>query len=88
MPKSKFTRADDIFRGLLKQERKSQGLTQEELARRLGHPQSYVSKYELGERRLDFVETLYVCDALGIDFLDVAANFAARLGRSRRKKEA
>ena len=87
MAKTKFTRADDTFRGLLKQQRKAQGLTQEELARRLNCPQSYVSKYELGERRLDFVETLYVCDALGIDFLEFAAKYAARLGRTRRKKE-
>jgi transcriptional regulator with XRE-family HTH domain len=41
------------------------GITQEAVADALGRPQSYVSKYESGERRLDFVETLDICGALG-----------------------
>jgi transcriptional regulator with XRE-family HTH domain len=47
--------------------RKEAGLTQAELARRLGRPQSFVSKYERGERRLDVVEFLAVARALGAD---------------------
>ncbi len=53
--------------------RKQAGLTQVDLADRLGHPQSFVSKYERGERRLDVIEYCEVCRALGIDpvrFLD------------------
>ena len=46
-------------------ERKSRGLTQVELARRLSRPQSFVSKYESGERRLDVVEYMEVMEALG-----------------------
>lgn len=42
-------------------------LSQTELARRLGKPQSFVSKYESGERRLDAVEFFIVCDELGVD---------------------
>jgi transcriptional regulator with XRE-family HTH domain len=38
-----------------------------EVARRLGKPQSYVSKYESGERRLDVVEFMDVAHALEID---------------------
>ncbi len=53
------------LRGLLRQLRAEAGLTQTELARRLGRPQSYVSKYEAGERRLDFLEVREVCSALG-----------------------
>jgi len=49
------------------QARKSTGLTQVELADRLGRPQSFVSKYERGERKLDVVEFCEVCRALGID---------------------
>ena len=49
------------------QARKSTGLTQVELADRLGRPQSFVSKYERGERKLDLIEFCEVCRALGID---------------------
>jgi transcriptional regulator with XRE-family HTH domain len=47
--------------------RKSAGLTQVGLADRLGRPQSFVSKYERGERRLDVIELCEVCRALGVD---------------------
>jgi transcriptional regulator with XRE-family HTH domain len=47
--------------------RKSANLTQAELAKRLSRPQSFVSKYERGERRLDVVEFLEVTKALGMD---------------------
>ena len=49
------------------QARKRAGLTQVCLADRLGRPQSFVSKYERGERRLDVIEYCEVCRALGID---------------------
>ena len=42
-------------------------LTQTELADRLGVAQTYVSKYEVGERRLDVIELILVCDQLGVD---------------------
>jgi transcriptional regulator with XRE-family HTH domain len=54
------------LRALLTQARKKSGLTQFELARKLRRPQSFVSKYELGERRLDVVEFLEVTEALGV----------------------
>ena len=41
-------------------------MRQTDLASRLGHPQSYVSKYESGERRLDLLELREICIALGI----------------------
>ncbi|MGQ0544016.1 MAG: helix-turn-helix domain-containing protein [Betaproteobacteria bacterium] len=44
--------------------REARGMTQQELARRLGKPQSYVSKAEMGERRLDVVEFLHFMRAL------------------------
>jgi transcriptional regulator with XRE-family HTH domain len=39
-------------------------MTQEQVAARLGRPQSYVAKYETGDRRLDAVELLEVCEVL------------------------
>jgi transcriptional regulator with XRE-family HTH domain len=47
--------------------RKLAGLTQVELADRLKRPQSFVSKYERGERKLDVIELCEVCRALKID---------------------
>jgi transcriptional regulator with XRE-family HTH domain len=55
------------FRDSLTDERKKKGITQKQLAIRLGRPQSFVSKYERGERRLDVVEFARVARALGID---------------------
>ena len=52
---------------LLTESREQAGLSQTELARRLGKPQSFVSKYEGGERRLDLVEFVRVAHALGAD---------------------
>lgn len=38
-----------------------------EVAQKLRRAQSFVSKYELGERRLDVVEFVHVCECLGLD---------------------
>lgn len=43
------------------------GLTQEKLAKRLGKLQSFVAKYEGGERRLDIVEFLWIVRTIGAD---------------------
>lgn len=47
--------------------RKKAGLTQVEVAARLGRPQSFVAKVEGGERRLDVVEFLSVARAINAD---------------------
>ncbi len=51
---------------LLKQVRLDANLTQADLADRLGQSQSYVSKYESGEQRLDLIELETICNAVGI----------------------
>lgn len=56
----------DTFQKALVDARQETGLTQREVAFRLGKQQSFVSKYESGERRLDVIEFLEVCQALGI----------------------
>lgn len=48
------------------QARKDAHLTQQDLAANLGKPQSFVAKYETGKRRIDIVEFIKICDALGL----------------------
>jgi transcriptional regulator with XRE-family HTH domain len=50
---------------LLRTIRQEAGLRQVDVAGRLGRPQSFVSKYESGQRRLDLVELAAICGALG-----------------------
>lgn len=52
---------------LLVAARRKAGLNQIEVAQRLGKPQSFVAKYEGGERRLDVIELLSVARALGVN---------------------
>ncbi|WP_318245998.1 helix-turn-helix transcriptional regulator [Pseudomonas putida] len=56
-----------LFLCLLVEARKESKLTQTLLSKRLGKPQSFVSKYERGERRLDVIEFLEVCKQLEAD---------------------
>src|SRR5437868_1193236 len=65
--KSIFTPQYDRLRELLIEARKSAGLTQSGLAECLRRPQSYVSKYERGERRLDVVEFLEIAACMKMD---------------------
>jgi ribosome-binding protein aMBF1 (putative translation factor) len=63
------------LQALLRAVRTEAGLRQADLAARLHQPQSFVSKYESGERRLDILELREVCQAIGIQFQE----FVARL---------
>lgn len=65
--KSVHSPGQRAFRQLMVEARKSQGLTQHELARRLKKPQSFVAKYEGGERRIDVMEFLAIARAIGAD---------------------
>ena len=65
--KSVFTTRYDQFRHLLVEARKEAGLTQVDLAKKLSRPQSFVSKFERGERRLDVIEFLDIAEALNVD---------------------
>jgi transcriptional regulator with XRE-family HTH domain len=67
LPKSLYSQAYSRFLAQLRDARQSSGLTQGEIARRLGRPQSFVSKCESGERRVDVAEFLAFCDAIRID---------------------
>ena len=65
---------------LLREIRLERDLRQVDVAKKLGEPQSFVSKYESGERRLDFAEVQAVCDVLGIKFNDFVNRLESRNG--------
>lgn len=64
-----------VLRAILSQLRSEANLRQFDLAERLGKPQSFVSKYESGERRLDLIELRQICGALGISLSDLVMRF-------------
>jgi transcriptional regulator with XRE-family HTH domain len=67
--------------GRLRHAREDRGVGQGELGVRLGRPQSYVSKIETGERRVDLIETLDICRALDIRLeVVVPAHLRSALG--------
>jgi ribosome-binding protein aMBF1 (putative translation factor) len=57
----------DLFQQLLIEARKKSGLSQQEVADRLGRPQTYVSKCERGTRRMDVVEFLEMAYVIDVD---------------------
>jgi transcriptional regulator with XRE-family HTH domain len=67
---------------LLKQLRIKAGLTQADLAKKIKLPQSFVSKYESGERRLDILELRMICSALGIALNDFVKKLEAKLNET------
>jgi transcriptional regulator with XRE-family HTH domain len=67
MRKSIHTRAYTALRERLVAARQAAGLSQEKLAEKLGRPQSFVAKYEGGERRIDLVELLEIAAVLCTD---------------------
>ena len=77
MEKSLFSKSYTLFLRHLRTKRRRAGLTQAELAKRLGETQSFISKCERGERRIDVVELRAFCKALGISF----TAFVKRLDR-------
>ena len=74
--------------GLLVAARKDAGIRQQALAEKLGRPQSFIAKYEGGERRIDVVEFVEIAQALGADpvrlFRDFVAGKPASGSRKRR----
>ena len=68
-----------VFRVMLLEARKAKGLQQEQVAEQIGRMQSFVSKYERGERRLDFPEFVIIADALGIDITAFVAEYRKRV---------
>lgn len=76
MKKSLRTPRQLLLQSLLVEARKTGGMTQAELAAALGKPQSFVAKYENGERRIDVTEFVDITAALGVSCADLLVRLA------------
>lgn len=65
--KTSSSEAYERFGRLLIEAREKSGLSQQEVADRLGRPQTYVSRCERGVRRMDVIEFLKIAEAVGFD---------------------
>ncbi|MBB6144382.1 ribosome-binding protein aMBF1 (putative translation factor) [Silvibacterium bohemicum] len=77
--KSIYSREYGVFLDLLREEREAAGLTQIGLAKKLKETQTYVSKCERGERRIDTIETRKFCIAIGLHYPAFAAKLEAAI---------
>ena len=77
MQKSLSSVKQKAFLELLRQVREEAGLRQIDVAERLDQPQSFVSKYESGERRLDLLELELVCAACDTDLDEFVKRYKA-----------
>jgi len=86
MPSSLHSYCYQVFRSLLVSAREQSGLTQVQIAERLGKPQSFISKYERGERRLDFPEFIELANILGIDVIDFLDRYQSAITQATTQK--
>ena len=79
MDKSPFSKEYKIFIELLKEQRMQAGVTQSDLAGALQEKQSFISKCERGERRLDIIELHNFCNAIGLSLTVFTKELEKRL---------
>jgi transcriptional regulator with XRE-family HTH domain len=83
MEKSIHTSDYKLFLRLLREAREAAGITQVELAKTLGQTQSFVSKVELGDSRIDLVQLRTILLAIGVRLGDFVEQFERELARTR-----
>lgn len=69
MDKSIHSRIYQRIIARLRTKREEKGISQKQLGDKTGYPQSYISKIETCERRMDVLELIKICEALDISFL-------------------
>lgn len=80
MEKTIYTREYEIVLRLLKEARERAGITQVQLAKTLKQSQSFVSKIERGERRIDIVQLRTLCKLFGTTLLEFVTRLEKELG--------
>jgi transcriptional regulator with XRE-family HTH domain len=87
MEKSIYTREYGELLRLLRETRESAKVTQIEFAKSLGQSQSFVSKAERGERRVDVIQLRTFCQALGANFIAFLTELEHRLSHLKTSRD-
>lgn len=88
MEKSTHTPEYAALRDELKRVRKVSGMTQRELAEKLGVPHSWIAKVESGERRIDLIEFCWFLAACGADSRELTERMIETIQKRERAKSA
>ncbi len=80
MVRSVFSPEYAPLRAILVEMRQAAGLTQRDLAQRLGREHSFVARIEQGDRRLDVIESLWICRACGANPTKALRDLVRRIG--------
>jgi transcriptional regulator with XRE-family HTH domain len=83
MQKSIHSTRYAIFLKVLREARERAGLTQVQLARKIGETQTFVSKCERGERRIDVIELRTFCRAFGLSLGQFVGALELAISRTR-----
>lgn len=86
MEKSIYTDEYAALLVLLRDTRRAAQVTQVQLAERLGRSQSFVSKVEVGETRLDVIQLRTICQALDTTLPEFITQLEERLPKRKRRK--
>ncbi len=86
MPKTLRSSEQLLFLELLRRARKDAGLTQQALAEKLRRPQSFVAKYEDGERSIEVIEFVALARALDVAPVTLLRRFVAAAGPGKEAK--
>lgn len=81
MDKSIHTAEYSVLLALLREAREAANLSQVQLAERIEQSQSFVSKMEVGERRLDIIQLRTICGALGTTLPEFVQKLEQRLAK-------
>ncbi len=79
MAQSVYSRPYQVFLQQLRAAREASGLTQREVADRLGRSQSFVAKCEQGHNRVDVAQLVEFCRVLGVPLVSFMESYAAAL---------
>lgn len=83
MEKTIYTREYAVLLRLFTQARKDAGITQVQLAKKLRQSQSFVSKIECGDRRLDIIQLRTICRIIGVTLPEFIQRLEAELAKHR-----
>jgi transcriptional regulator with XRE-family HTH domain len=86
MEKSIYTDEYAVLLALLRETRRAASLTQVELARKIDQSQSFVSKAEIGERRLDVIQLRILCQAMGTTLCAFVSKLEERLATKKKER--